>query len=137
MIVVSYSRTASGFFTGNGWFRILEVHATEVALGEAVLAALLETKHSVPDPPPDASRSDPVLEALGLKRESEYMNQTLSVSIRLDTDDALFEVTPQSNRGRHGFVPIREKTLVLSADAITPESVGAAVRRAFAEASIE
>jgi hypothetical protein len=129
--VWSSSRTVSGLWIMNGWFRRLPATADTASLGEVVESALDASTDGVPQPPlRDApSPFQPVLDDLRLASYARYLAGTRSTLV--ERDGAEVTLTPNRNAGaRGGFVPIGEA--VVRMDKPNTVELGAAVRDAVA-----
>lgn len=114
-IVTSYTQTPPGFWQMNGHFSRIRPEGESNALGQAILDAL-DASNTVPLRDVDASDETfaPVLQALGLKRYTQYMKDVASVSVEIGNDGVL-KVTPMRNAGaREGFVEIVDRARALS-----------------------
>jgi endonuclease YncB( thermonuclease family) len=131
-IVCPYSRTAKGTWVLDGKpVRLPVTDTTAEQLGEAIGAALAQSREGVEELTRDSQRARPLLDLLQLSDYATYAKGTRQVEVYRDGDTV--EVTPQRNEGgRRGFTPIDTEMRTLISP--SPDQFGTEVITAFTKA---
>jgi hypothetical protein len=126
----SSSQATSGVWIGKV-FRVLPTSASDESLGRDVLAALQLSRTGIahPDPKDWAAIQQPLLDAAGVRRWSQFVKGSDMVTVRLG--DGVIEVTPERRvAGEEGLEEVPEKMMRID-DGVSPEELGKLVKQAL------
>lgn len=85
-------------------------------LGRAIIECLSASRLGIPHPTDFKSLRNPVLDLSGYKSYAAFARTTKAISVDLG-DDRSVKLVPSRNGGaKEGFVPLLEKTIVISLD---------------------
>jgi len=131
-LVCPYSRTAKGIWVLDGKpVRLSETGTTAEQLGEAIDAALAQSREGVEELTRDSQPARPLLDLLQVPDYATYAKGTRQVEVYRDGDTV--ELTPQRNEGgRRGFTPIDTHMQTLTNP--SPYQLGTEVITAFHKA---
>ena len=130
LIVHSQSKTTSGLWIGCEPYIVLPVNASDRELGEAVLAALEQSREFVPNPQQSQWHeiTAPLLEAGGAASWEDFSRKTVLVNARQSEQSILFDVW--ENLGvQNGFAP--KQDCQISVRFGSADEIGAALRKAL------
>jgi hypothetical protein len=131
-LVCPYSRTAKGTWVLDGKpARLAEVGTRAEQLGEAIGAALAQSREDVEELTRDSQPARPLLDLLQVPDYATYAKGIRQVEVYRGGDTV--ELTPQRNEGgRRGFTPIDTDTRTLTSP--SPDQLGTEVITAFSKA---
>lgn len=135
-LVSTSSKTTDGFWVAEDLPTRLPQESSPPQLGEAVRAALNESRDGIQGPGIEGKPEQPLLDMLGLPDYATYAKGTRSVGIHATPSEngETIIVTPTRNEGpRRGFTPIKEERRTFTYE--SPEQLGAEVVRAFDKAT--
>lgn len=128
--VCTNSKALAGFWVTDG-FETVELAASDLTLGEAVLRARDAARAGIPNPPRSGPTPfQPVLQAAGVKNWAQFVKGTVACQVEFELDRVI--VVPQRRDGP-GWSARREGSRVV--DSPDSEQLGVAVHRVLDEAS--
>jgi hypothetical protein len=128
--VCTNSKAVAGFWVTDG-FETVELAASDLSLGEAVLRARNAARAGIPNPPRSGPTPfHPVLQAAGVKTWAQFVKGSVACQIEFEVDSVV--VVPQQRDGP-GWSARREGSI--GVDVSDAQQLGVAVRRTLDEAS--